>query len=638
MEDPAYTATVTVGGNGSSYRFDAFSKDIHSNQSFSLALTLQKPSGGGAFDISGSTATLYVTAYNNADYPETILASGVLSDSGSGTTDTVTFTVVKDLIPEDLGGFPQRNGGNSIFYGILSDADSVLELGEGVNVIDSQYGGTGTVAPGAGSIITQGNDLGNVVNITTTTPPTATLNTAYIVAAGATGAWSGQDDNLAIGNGADWLFTTPVDGNFVFDEDSNLQTRYNAGAWSVDADLVTSVHGRIGAVVSAAGDYTADQITNVPAGNIVAVEVQAAITELDGQDTTQQVTIDLNSAHRVTTSGNPHSVTASDVGNTTAQWNANQLLGKVIDSAAATPSNGDILSYNGSSGEWENGPAGGGGTSGRPAFECNFDTDVTASEPASGAVKFDNATPGSATTIRCSTTDVNGITITNQLSSVGSGDAFIVYQINDTTKFLYFLVTSSTLVTTSSDIVGTSISGGVALDNVAACGVAAYVLTSGGASGVASFNGRTGGVIPAIGDYTGAQVTDTSGVGGTYVSDSLDILNNTISPTGVASGTDNDQTGTTYTLVLTDQENKTVWMNNALPNTVTIPTNASVAFDVGNKIAIMMEGVGVTTVQGDTGVTLNGTSGGSIVINNQYQGVTLTKRAADTWIATGDLT
>jgi hypothetical protein len=193
-------------------------------------------------------------------------------------------------------------------------------------------------------------------------------------------------------------------------------------------------------------------------------------------------------------------------------------------------------------------------------------------------------------------------------------------------------------VTTSYDIVGTSISGGVALDNGAACGVAAYVLTTGGASGVASFNGRTGGVIPAIGDYTGAQVTDTSGVGGTYVSDSLDILNNTISPTGVASGTDNDQTGTTYTLVLTDQENKTVWMNNALPNTVTIPTNASVAFDVGNKIAIMMEGVGATTVQGDTGVTLNGTSGGSIVINNQYQGVTLTKRAADTWIATGDLT
>ena len=638
MEDPAYTATVTVGGSSSSYRFDAFSKEIHSDQSFTLALTLIKPNAGGAFDIAGSTATLYVTAFNNADYPETILASGVLSDSGSGTTDTVTFTVVKDLIPEDLGGFPQRNGGNSVFYCILEDADSVLQLGEGVNVIDSSYAGTGTVSPGAGSIITQGNDLGNVVNITTTAPPTATLNTAYIVGAGATGAWSGQDDNLAIGNGSDWLFTIPVDGNFVFDEDTNLQTRYNAGAWSVDTDLVTSVHGRIGAVVAVAGDYTADEVTNVPAGNIVATDVQAAITELDANDDTQQTTIDLNSAHRVTVSGNPHSVTPLEVGNTTAQWNANQILGKAIDSAAATPSNGEVLKFNSSSQEWENAAEGGGGTSGRPAFECNFDTDITSSEPASGAVKLDNAVPGSATTIRCSTTDINGINITNQLSSVGSGDAFIVYQISDTTKFLYFLVTSSTLVTTSYDIVGTSTSGGVAIDNGAACGVAAYVLTSGGASGVASFNGRTGGVIPAIGDYTGAQVTDTSGVGGTYVSDSLDILNNSISPEGVAAGTDNDQTGVAYTLVLTDKDNVNVWMNNALPNTVTIPLNASVAFAVGTKINIIQEGVGVTTVEGDTGVTLNGTSGGSIVVNNQYQGVTITKRATDTWIASGDLT
>lgn len=105
-----------------------------------------------------------------------------------------------------------------------------------------------------------------------------------------------------------------------------------------------------------------------------------------------------------------------------------------------------------------------------------------------------------------------------------------------------------------------------------------------------------------------------------------------------ASGVDNNQTGTAYTLVLTDQDNKTIWMNNAASNTVTIPLNAAVAFNTGNKINIMMEGAGVTTIAGDTGVTVNGTSGGSVVINNQYQGATISKRGTDTWIVTGDIT
>jgi hypothetical protein len=44
---------------------------------------------------------------------------------------------------------------------------------------------------------------------------------------------------------------------------------------------VISFNGRVGAVVPTAGDYTASQITNVPAGNIAAVNVQTALNELD---------------------------------------------------------------------------------------------------------------------------------------------------------------------------------------------------------------------------------------------------------------------------------------------------------------------------------------------------------------------
>lgn len=44
---------------------------------------------------------------------------------------------------------------------------------------------------------------------------------------------------------------------------------------------VTSFNGRIGVVLPLAGDYTASQITNVPAGNITAVNVQNALNQLD---------------------------------------------------------------------------------------------------------------------------------------------------------------------------------------------------------------------------------------------------------------------------------------------------------------------------------------------------------------------
>lgn len=46
---------------------------------------------------------------------------------------------------------------------------------------------------------------------------------------------------------------------------------------------VTSFEGRTGIVVGASGDYTASEITNVAAGNIVATTVQAAIDELDSE-------------------------------------------------------------------------------------------------------------------------------------------------------------------------------------------------------------------------------------------------------------------------------------------------------------------------------------------------------------------
>ena len=108
-----------------------------------------------------------------------------------------------------------------------------------------------------------------------------------------------------------------------------------------------------------------------------------------------------------------------------------------------------------------------------------------------------------------------------------------------------------------------------------------------------------------------------------------------ISAAGAAFGV-NAQTGTTYTLALSDRGG-IVTMSNANANTLTIPTNASVAFPLNSVLNVVRLGAGVTTITGDTGVTLNGASAGSGAISNRYQAVSLLKVGTDTWIASGDI-
>ena len=94
----------------------------------------------------------------------------------------------------------------------------------------------------------------------------------------------------------------------------------------------------------------------------------------------------------------------------------------------------------------------------------------------------------------------------------------------------------------------------------------------------------------------------------------------------------NFQSGTTYTLALTDRSS-IVAMTSGSANTVTIPTNASVAFPVGTTITIVQRGTGITTIQGTAGVSLNGTGGGSKATTGQYQGIAIYKESTDSWIA-----
>jgi hypothetical protein len=106
-------------------------------------------------------------------------------------------------------------------------------------------------------------------------------------------------------------------------------------------------------------------------------------------------------------------------------------------------------------------------------------------------------------------------------------------------------------------------------------------------------------------------------------------------PAGKYSG-ENNQVGTTYTLVLADQ-GKLVTMANGSATTLTIPTNASVAFPVDTRIDLSQDGAGQMTVAVAGGVTLN-SAGGATKLRTQYSGASLIKRATNTWQLVGDIT
>ena len=97
----------------------------------------------------------------------------------------------------------------------------------------------------------------------------------------------------------------------------------------------------------------------------------------------------------------------------------------------------------------------------------------------------------------------------------------------------------------------------------------------------------------------------------------------------------NAQTGTTYTLVLTD-DGKLVTCDNASPITLTVPPNSSVAFGIGSQINIMQLAAGQVTIAAGAGVTLR-SAGNKLKLSAQYAVATCAKIATDTWVVVGNL-
>lgn len=101
----------------------------------------------------------------------------------------------------------------------------------------------------------------------------------------------------------------------------------------------------------------------------------------------------------------------------------------------------------------------------------------------------------------------------------------------------------------------------------------------------------------------------------------------------LAFGQFNAQTGTSYTLVLTDVA-KVISLTNAAAITLTVPTNASVAFPIGTQILLYQGGAGQVTISSSATIQ---SQGSKLKLNGQYSVAGLLKVATDEWVAFGNL-
>lgn len=231
----------------------------------------------------------------------------------------------------------------------------------------------------------------------------------------------------------------------------------------------------------------------------------------------------------------------------------------------------------------------------------------------------------------------SNITITNGAGSISiAGNAGTVTSVGFTGGLLSIATATSTPAIT---VAGTS--GGIPYFSSAStwatsAALAANALVVGGGAGAAPATVTTGtGVVTALGVNTGSS-------GAFMVQGSAIISTSTVNDsagTGYTIGyrqmPQNSQTGATYTLVLAD-DGKHIYLNTGSTNTITVPTNASVAFPIGTVVTVVNGNSGVCTISGPTtGLQLaNGAAATTRSVATKGM-ATMIKVATDLWYVSG---
>ncbi len=681
MDTPTYPATIIVGGPSQTTLFSGLplargldSTALVSRQSGSIPATFYAADGTTPFDLSTSTATAEVVPWNTDVTPIALTANIV--------SNVVTISWVKDTIDASWSTYAQDRDGAIVLTVKVEETGTAdfIQVYTRFNIVDGDFSGDAQTTPliefqytwndaiasewtkyGRGTPILMGNalsylaaagknDWGTVIDKDLTTAPAGVDNAQYIIA-GIGGAWStGTIGDIARYSLADtvWYFKTPTDGNFVFVADENVSYRYDGAAWAIDQvthtgqvtgstvlsvdataitdqSLVTATTGDL-LLASRAGVLKNIDVSDFNGNmNTSVYDLSAVNEQLVGLTASQAMTNkDVNGVTLATGGASTQYLSAAGTYNTpagagdmdTATFDpagiSQQLVGiSASQSLTSKEINGVTLNSTGLPSVFLNAT----GSYTTPAGGGNMDTSVY------DLLGINEQLIGTTASQNLTNKSVNGVTLATGGSSsqylsqdgtyntpAGAGDMLkSAYDAANVNEQLIGISASQSL--TNKEINGvTLVSAGSSVLFLNQFGTYTSPATSGIVETVASADGSV-------------TVTGTTAI-------DLAVTRKDIP---------NDQTGTTYTLVLTDA-GKTIWGLNAGAQTFTIPTNASVAFPINTTILIMQEGAGAVTITGDTGVLVNNTLAGSVVTNNQFQGATLVKRATDAWMISGDIT
>ena len=663
MDTPTYEISITVGGKSQTTETkigNVLPQSIITRQSGKLIATFVD-AAGVAFDLTTlSDLDLFAKPFNSSEVPVN-MGTGVISGAGN---NIYTVTWVRDLIPAGWSSFAEDRDGTIVLYLQLEETGTAdyYQWSTRFNVEDGDYVGDASVLPLV-NLIFYYNPMWGYNNTITDADPGAGLFRLNNAALASVTEMYIADDNQSsvdlsamvqsLGVGANLYLSNPnvkadsacytVSGAIVNNTGYSTipLTFKDSGTSAFTSGTIISfsfismgtgnvvgpasaVDENIAVFDSTTGELIKDGLINKSAitANTAKVTYPAADSTKVGFISVTQA-VDLDTMETDITANTAKVTNATHTGEVTGSGVLTVDPTAISNKTLVTAASGDTLLIGDASDSNNLKKVDAldflGGAS-LPVADTTSIVEGSADATKEMRIEVDGLTTG---TIRVATmpdaditlgTDADAIhdNVASEISGITqkvtpvNGDFILIEDSADSNNKKYVL--ASNFLAGSGDVSASA----VLADN-------SLIRGDGGSKGVQD---------------SGILIDDSDNITGVT---SIEIASVDLQ-TYVATGTDNNQTGTTYTLVLADQENKTVWMSNASANVLTIPTNASVAFAVGTKINVIMEAAGVTTVTGDTGVTVNGTSAGSAVINNQYQGATLTKRATDTWIVSGDIT
>lgn len=620
MQTPVYTVTITVGGSSQTTETkigNSLPQSIITRQSGQLVATFVD-AAGAAFDMSGlADLDLFAKPFNSAEVPVN-MGTGVISGAGN---NIYTVSWVRDLIPAGWSSFAEDRDGTIVLYLQLQETGTAdyYQWSTRFNVEDGDYVGDASVLPLV-NLIFYYNPMWGYNNTITDADPGAGLFRLNNAALASVTEMYISDDNQSSVDLSAMVQGLGIGANIYL---GNPNVKTDAACFVVSGSIINNTgYSTVPVTFKSSGSSAFTNGTIISFSFMFTGLTDGSVTNAKLADMAQStikgraagagtgVPVDLSKAQALTilnvedgadVTDETNVVAALDGATLTAATVASgdKILGQDLDDS------GNLKTYTAQS------IADLGSGSGEINTSSNSGAGSQVAQAKSGVdLPFRSFVDGEAITWTQNTDDLTAdldIASLGVQASPASGMKLVIDNAGTSEKIDW------------DDLPG------------AAGGETNTVSNVGGFSEVSK--AKSGVDFP----FRTLQSSDSS-LTLTENTNDIDIV--IVSDAKISA---QDQTGTTYQVTAADWsgagfKNTTIFMNNASPMVLTLALTATEAHATDQIIDVVREGAGTLTITSVTGVDLNGTDANSIVVNNQFQAVSIMIRGADDMLAIGDYT